>query len=160
MYISNGTKLEWWLGLENELIECIWIEVLIYASKSFLVCCLYRPPSGSRYLKNNFNEHLRNMLSIATTYINNSFRGCQRLIYLVEDECKDVKQILTLLDFKEPTRTCDTTKTLIDIIASNKPKLIRSTHVFPSGFSDHDLIGCIPKLHHHKFSPKEIKCRD
>ena len=61
---------------------------------------------------------------------------------------------------KEPTRTCATTKALIDIIASTKLELIRSTQVFPSGFSDHDLVGCIRNRNHQKFSPKEIKCRD
>ena len=32
--------------------------------------------------------------------------------------------------------------------------------MFPFGFSDHELIGCIRKKNHRKYLPKEIKCRD
>ena len=34
------------------------------------------------------------------------------------------------------------------------------TKVFPSDLSDHDLIGCVRKLNHTRFKPKEIRCRD
>ena len=39
-------------------------------------------------------------------------------------------------------------------------KNIRSANVFPSGFSDHELIGCVCKVNHLSFKPKEIRCRD
>ena len=164
MYISNGIKFQRRLDLENELIEYIWVEILLNASKNFLICCLYRPLSGSCYLK-NFNKHFQNMLSLATAYDKEVILlGDVNANYLVKDDCKDFKHILTLLGLKqlvkEPTRTCVTTKMLIDIIASTKPKLIWSTQVFPSGFSDHNLVGCICKHNHQKFSPKEIECRD
>ena len=84
--------------------------------------------------------------------------------YFVKEDNREFKEILTLLGLKQiakdATRTCETTKTLIDIIASNNCKNIQSINVFPSGFSDHDLIGCIRKAHHLRFKPKEIRCRD
>jgi exonuclease III len=66
MYISNDIQFERRQDLENDKVECIWIEILCKSSKNFLVCCLYKPPANSRYLPNYFNEHLRDMLSIAT----------------------------------------------------------------------------------------------
>ena len=165
MYISNDIRYDRRLDLENDKIECIWIEVLCKSSKNFLVCCMYRPPSGSRYLPDDLNDQLHDMLSLATRDDKEIIMlGDVNVNYLVKDNNKDFKEILNLLGLKqlvkEATRICDTTKTLIDIIASNKPELIRCTEVFPSDFSDHELIGCIRKLNHLKFQPKEIKCRD
>ena len=57
---------------------------------------------------------------------------------------------------KKPQEICETTSTLIDIIATNKPISIQSTMVMPTSFSDHDLICCVRKLNHMKFKPMEI----
>ena len=47
---------------------------------------------------------------------------------------------------KEPTRSTLTTATIIDHFATNKPKLIISSGVFATGFSDHDVIFGIRKV--------------
>ena len=164
MYISNDTRYDRRLDLENDKIQCIWI-VLCKSSKNVLVCWMYRPPNGSRYLPDDSNDQLRDMLSLATRDDKEIIMlGYVNVNYLVKNNNKDFKEILNLLGLKqlvkEATRICDTTKTLIDIIASNKPELIRCTEVLPSDFSDHELIDCIRKLNHLKFQPKEIKCRD
>ena len=84
--------------------------------------------------------------------------------YLVKEYNKDFKEIFAFMGMKqlikEATRPCETTRALIDIIASNNCKYIQSASVFPSGFSDHDLVGCVLKTNHMKFKPKEILCRD
>ena len=84
--------------------------------------------------------------------------------YLVKENNRDFKEILALMGMtqliKEATGTCETTRTLIDIIASNNCKNIRFAKVFPSGFSDHDFVGCVRKTNHTKLKPKEIRCRD
>ena len=41
---------------------------------------------------------------------------------------------------KEATRITPSTETLIDVIATNKPELVRTTGVFPLGTTDHSLV--------------------
>ena len=41
-----------------------------------------------------------------------------------------------------------------------KAEVIRETAVFPFGFSDHELIGCIRKQNHRKYLHKKIKCHN
>ena len=64
-----------------------------------------------------------------------------------------LKQLL-----QKATRICDTTKTLINIIASNKPEFIRRTEIFLSQFNDHEIVDCVHKLNHQRFKPIEMKC--
>ena len=45
-------------------------------------------------------------------------------------------------------------------IATNRPATIAHSTVVQSSISDHDLVACIRKLNHQKFSPKTIKCRN
>ena len=52
----------------------------------------------------------------------------------------------------------NSSKTLIDVIQTNKYNNISSTAIFPSSLSDHDLIGGVRKLHNIKYQPKATKC--
>ena len=58
------------------------------------------------------------------------------------------------------TRITEHSKTLIDVIQSTHPRTIATVEVIPAGLSDHDMIGCVRKLNHHKFPSKLIKCRN
>ena len=84
--------------------------------------------------------------------------------YFIKKDRKDVKEVFALMGMnqliKNATRTCDTARTLTDIIASNNCKNVRITSVFPSGFSDHDLVDCACKTNHIKFKLKEIRYLD
>ena len=60
----------------------------------------------------------------------------------------------------KPTRTTDDTATLIDVILSNNSSTIKSTNVIPTAFSDHDTVGCVRKINHQNYQPKEIECRN
>ena len=50
------------LDLEEDGIECIWIEVWVKNSKPILVGNLYRPPDNLDYLPDDFNNRLEKML--------------------------------------------------------------------------------------------------
>ena len=124
---------------------------------------MYRPPSCSHYLPNNFIDRTQAMLSIATAPSKEIIvMGYVNVNYFVKEDNRDFKEILALLELKQivkdAARSCETTKALIDIITYSSCKNILSANCFPSGFSDHDLIGCIRKVHHLRFKPKEI-CR-
>ena len=47
---------------------------------------------------------------------------------------------------KTPTRTTLTSQTIIDNLATNKPRVITSSRIFTIGFSDHDLVFGICKV--------------
>ena len=165
MYLSNNICFIRRNDLELSDIENIWIEITCKFAKNFLVCCLYRPPSSSRYLPNNFNARMKEMLTMAKAeHKEITIMGDVNVNYLVKENNRDFKEILALMGMtqliKEATGTCETTRTLIDIIASNNCKNIRFAKVFPSGFSDHDFVGCVRKTNHTKLKPKEIRCRD
>ena len=61
---------------------------------------------------------------------------------------------------KHQTRITETTSSLIDLIASNNPTAISRCETFHSSIGDHDMVGCIRKINHLKFSPKVIICRN
>ena len=69
MYLSDDLKWKRRTDLETDEIECIWVEVDIFKSKSVLVGCIYRPPDSSSYLQKDFNKNLNEML----TKVNNLF---------------------------------------------------------------------------------------
>ena len=82
--------------------------------------------------------------------------------YLKQDEHKDFKARLRLYGFsqviKQAIRISKNTSTLIDLILSNNRMGISRSGVFPISLSDHDMVGCIRKLHN-KYAPRIIKCR-
>ena len=51
------------MDLEQEDIECIWIEILFPETEGFLVGIIYRPPDTSKHLCPNFNCKFESMLS-------------------------------------------------------------------------------------------------
>ena len=65
------------------------------------------------------------------------------------------KQVITTA-----TRITKCTTTLIDVILTTHPANLINTKVVPSALSDHDLIGCIRKIHNTKAEPKVVKCRN
>ena len=49
------------MDLEQEDIECIWIEILFPKTEGFLVGIIYRPSDSSKHLCANFNFKFESM---------------------------------------------------------------------------------------------------
>ena len=64
MYISNNVVCKWREDLENNNVECIWIEIVLNRAKNFLIGIYYRPPDGSKYLHPEFNTILNDTLEL------------------------------------------------------------------------------------------------
>ena len=83
--------------------------------------------------------------------------------YLKQDN-EPIKQSFQLNGFSQliklPTRITETTATLIDVIQTSKECNISYNVVIPADLSDHDLIGCVRKMHNIKYQPKTIRCRN
>ena len=153
------------MDLENNKIENIIIEVFINNAKSILIATFYRPPESSKYLPNDFNELFEESLSLYCAESKEVILlGDLNVNYLNDKDNKKIKSIIHSHGFyqiiKKPTRITAESKTLIDIIATNNPASISASDVIATSLSDHDMVGCVRKLHNLKFSPKTIKCRD
>ena len=77
---------------------------------------------------------------------------------------RDFKSLLNIFRLKqvitEPTRTTETSSTLIDLIITNRPENKMNKGVFPNSIADHDMIACLRKINNICYNPKMIKCRN
>ena len=147
----------------NFEIECLMIQVKIGMSTPFLVTSLYSP--------RNTTDNLNKIDSLITC-INTENK---EPIIIVDTNCGFIKPTnytihlnriiknhgLTQL-IEDPTRTTDSTATLIDHIITNKPDIVGQSGVIPCGISNHDLIfmtrkARLPKL---KIPPRVVNARN
>ena len=99
MYFSDDLKWKRRTDLETDEIECIWMEVDIFKSKSFLVGYIYRPPDSSSYLRKDFNKNLNEMLTKVNNLSMEMFLlGDINVNYLVKSCHKEIKELLLLMD--------------------------------------------------------------
>ena len=61
---------------------------------------------------------------------------------------------------KEATRVTPKTQSLIDLIVTTKPELVRMTGVMPLGISDHSMVYATLRLANKRPPPKVIKIRN
>ena len=149
--------------LENESVEGMWIEVCVKNAKRFLIGVYYRPPDGSNYLQANFNDifngKLRECVSEGREV---TILGDFNVNYLEQNEHKDFKALVPLYGLnqvmKQTTRISKNTFTLIDLILTNNRSVIPRSSVFPISLSNHDMVGCVRKLHNTKKTPRIINC--
>jgi len=165
VYIKEGIDYIRRPDLENPETECIWLEIILKHSKSYLIGILYRPPDNSKHLHKNFLEKLSNTLSI----IGNSNKetiilGDINANYLDNRNHIPLKQLFQLNGFqqtiKTPTRIEKDSETLIDVILTNASSNLTKSQVVTSSMSDHDMIMCKRKINNIKFSAKTVHCRD
>ena len=94
MYLSNDLKWKRRTDLETDERECIWVEVDIFKSKSFLVGCIYRSPDSSSYLWKDFNKNLNEMLTKVNNLSMETFLvGYINVNYLVKSSHKEIKEL-------------------------------------------------------------------
>lgn len=133
-YIKNDIRWKRRYDIESDNIESIWLEIFINKSKSFLISSIYKPPEGSKYLLKDFDESFDKMLSnVTSTKMEVILMGdCNVNFFKGANKC-NFKSTLSLYGFeqlvKRATRITNESSTLIDIIATNKPSVLKSTDV-------------------------------
>ena len=165
VYIKEGTNYLRRTDLEVANIECIWLEILLPLTKSFIIGILYRPPDSSKHLNKNFNNTFCNRLaSINSENKEIIVLGDINCDYLKAKDHHELKDSLTLNGFKQlikkATRITEHSRTLIDVILTTQVSNISKSDVIPSDLSDHDMIACVRKLNNIKNLPKTVKCRN
>ena len=133
--------------------------------EKFLNVCHVSTPGWFVLLAKKFMKQFSDMLSLATANLKETIiLGGLNVNYLKSNDHHEIKNIMSLHGFKQTvktaTRITKDSSTLIDIISTNNPTVIKETHVIPMAFSDHDMVGCVRKLNFTKFNPKQIKCRN
>ena len=148
VYVKEGIQTCRRTDLENENLECIWLEIKPKKSKAFLVGNIYRPPNSTIHWNEIFEACIENVL------------GEDKEIYLMGDINRDLlnNQIknawsdymepfgLTQL-VSEPTRVTGDSSTLIDHIYANCPENVNSINIPKIGLSDHFPIFFTRKMH-------------
>ena len=163
IFLKHEIKFKHRYDLANHL-ESLWIEICLKNSKSVLIGCYYRPPEGSKYLINNFSEVFEEQLTnVVKTNKEIIILGDFNIDYNKTDN-RDFKSLLNIFELKQvitkPTRTTETSSTLIDLIIKNCPENITNKGVFPKSIADHDMIACSRKINNICYNPKTIKCRN
>ena len=152
--------------LETDDIECIWIELSFNnKSRPILLGNIYRPPDTSLFLPRDFDEKFETMLEkIDGEEKETLLLGDMNCDFLKKASNNLLKHVLSSQGFvqnvKNPTRVTKDSKTLIDVILSNRPQNLPETIVIESGLSDHHMVGTVRKLNSLKFQPRLITCRN
>ena len=157
-YISERIPFHRRYDLENDSIECIWLEITYPNTKSSLVGFIYRPPDSSKYLPSNFNSVLDDILTLISVEGNEvTLLGDINCNYLDKKNNTEVKSIFTLYGLKQlitvATRITDETSTLIDVILTNELSRVITPTGIPRDISDHNIIGYAKKINFKRFSP-------
>ena len=134
-------------------------------AKGFLITSFFRLPSGSKYLPANFNDSFNGLLTtIDSTNLESIVMGDCNVDFSKASDNKDFKKSLSCNGYKqlvnEPTRFAHNSSTLIDIIATTRPEVIKQTKVFSTSISDHEMIACVRKRNHMRFFAKTIRVCD
>ena len=112
---------------------------------------MHQSPDSSEYLDKNFLTYFDNMIE-TVDYENKEAILTEDLNcnYLVHNDHKEIKEILYRDKLKQlikqPTRTTETSKTLIDITCTNYERTASDAIVEPSAINDHDFIGITSKI--------------
>jgi len=166
MYIKEELNYSDRNDLVPEDLELLCTEVKFKSSKPLFVCTWYRPPNSEINVLNKYEEFLaKNDGENKETIILGDF-NCDHLNETSNDGNTVLLKVLnTIYGFEqlinEPTRTTQTSSTLIDLVLTNHPEKITKSGVVQLGISDHDLIYCVRKINRNlKHGHKEINYRN
>ncbi len=132
------------VNLDTYGLECLILNVVLSPKMNFNVIVLYNLPKHNVTFYQNFLLKALNYRSANTVLgdfnINWLDKNCKQKLKTVNSKHK-LHQII-----KEPTRISKTSKTLIDLIFTNKPDRVSKTYNLLTGLSDHNMILIIRKL--------------
>ena len=129
------------MGLPN--LELITIRLAIPHVKPILVTTGYRPPDSKVKLSDNFEKSLRLLDSESHKSITMGDMNCD-YSKSNNNNTKHSKRIFHTYGYTQmigaPTRTTSHSKTLISIVATNRPDCVADQGVSPCGIFDHDVV--------------------
>ena len=160
-YIKQGLQYKRRLDLENETLECMWIELKHAGHAAYLIGVFYRKPSSSVNIFSELEAQLESVCSISNKVIIMGDFNCNMLtqnhLSIKLEELSTLCQLSQVIDC--PTRITPHSSTLIDLVfvSNSLGELLSGVH--PVGLSDHSLVYVILKSIVPKFTSKTCTFR-
>ncbi len=158
VYVKNTITcnlIEWSQEIDMEYIG---LNMSLSPQMSFIVICLYRPPSTN----NIFYEHLHNILKQCDGKKELILMGDFNINWDKKTERKKLKEITNKFNLSQliqgPTRITNSSQTQTDLIFTNRPQRVTTSHNLLTGLSDHNITLLVRKLTRKKLQnrPQEI----
>ena len=133
--------------LEDDNIECLWVELTPTKGKPFLLGTVYRNPAE----RSDWLDRYENLIDKALTDKKELIMlGDFNKDLLKTNQTRDWVNSMTALGFTQlvncPTRVTNSTSTLIDHIYTTNEENISDARVAQIGLSDHYAIFCSRKI--------------
>ena len=130
----------------NIAFDCVGVEITLSEEMSLTMICLYRQPTA----KVDFYDQVKLLLNSCDSNKELIIIGDFNINWNDKQNRKSLKRItdkhnLTQL-VDQPTRITKTSKTMIDLLFTNKADRIVKTYNFLTGLSDHNLVLFARKL--------------
>ena len=149
--------------LNNDHLECLFVEISKPRSTPFLVGTWYRPPNSP---PNLFSEFEKVIAKIDAENKELYLLGDINCNLLPEANTYDSSHLTNIFDIfglsqliTEPTRVTPVSKTLIDLCITNSLEKVTNSGVIHLGISDHSLVFLTRKTHYHRNGPRVIETR-
>ena len=143
-YVRTNLNYRMSNDLNNDYLECLFVEISKPRSRPFLVGTWYRPPSSPLNLFSEFENVITKI------------DAENKELYLLRDiNCNLLPEAITVNSFylinifdiygrsqliTEPTCVTPASKTLIDLCITNSPEKVTNSGVIHRGISDHSLV--------------------
>lgn len=148
IYIASHICYSRLKSLEPPDVELIWIKIMHNSSALILGNC-YRPPSDFQFYE-RFCDCLEKMwlrhrnVVLVGDFNSDYFRSYKGVTSYAGRRLQDILQQFSysvMNDRSQPTRVTSETKTLIDLVITSKPEIIKGTiKTTELGISDHKLV--------------------
>ena len=161
-YIRDNIPFTVKKDLATNKEELLWVEINRPKCKPLLIAAAYKPPNMKEA---NFLETLTNsfakidldkngLVLIGDFNINQHGKSSASRLLKSFATVNDMKQLIN-----EPTRITEYSKTLIDLIFTNREHKIVQSDVIHTTLSDHSLVYCMMKGGIPKILPKKFECQ-
>ncbi len=137
------------LALED--IEAIWIELKRPKCKPMIIGTIYRPPDKDVDQIIAAMDCVTNVIDMSKTEF--AILGDFNIDFGPQKDKRLRKTLLTFLvanDLKQlvtkPTRVCESSQTIIDLICVNNEHRVVQWEVINMGISDHSIVLCVYRL--------------
>ena len=166
IFVRDGIPYRHLTDLFDGVNEACWIEINRAKCKKLIVCCVYRPPDYCcDSLIDYFNTSLSKLPAETEVIILGDFNAdfsAEKNTAAYKAKQK-LQRFANLNDFeqliKTPTRICNQTRTLIDLVFVNNSHRVVESGVIYSAISDHSIVYCTIKSGVPKAPPKTIEYR-
>lgn len=130
----------------NTPLECLALNVVLSPKMNFNIVALYNPPSHDV----SFYDDLDKLFKHINSCTESIFLGDFNINWLEKSRRTNLKRLLSKHSLQQmvkgPTRITRTSKTMINLIVTNRPQRIIRTYNLLTGLSDHNMTMVVRKL--------------